>query len=61
MEIEQVIEEVLNNHNAYEKIIDVYYTDIYQYVLKIDGKKANGERVGVEMATDSAGYAAGRS
>ena len=34
---------------------------IYQYVLKIDGKKANGERVGVEMATDSAGYAAGRS
>lgn len=34
MEIEQVIEEVLNNYNAYEKIIDVYYTDIYQYVLK---------------------------
>ena len=34
MEIEQVIEEVLNNHNAYEKIIDVYYTDIYQYILK---------------------------
>ena len=34
---------------------------INQYVLKIDGKKANGERVGVEMATDSAGYAAGRS
>ena len=61
MEIEQVIEEVLNNYNAYEKIIDVYYTDIYQYVLKIDGEKANGERVGVEMATDSAGYAAGRS
>ncbi|MTM41517.1 RNA polymerase sigma factor, partial [Turicibacter sanguinis] len=27
MEIEQVIEEVLNNYNAYEKIIDVYYTD----------------------------------
>lgn len=34
MEIEQVIAEVLKNRNAYEKIIDVYYTDIYHYVLK---------------------------
>ena len=34
---------------------------IYQYVLKIDERKQMEERVGVEMATDSAGYAAGRS
>lgn len=33
---------------------------IYQYVLKIDGKKANGERVGVEGDGFSR-LAAGRS
>jgi len=35
--------------------------NVMLFISKIDGKKANGERVGVEMATDSAGYAAGRS
>lgn len=34
MEIEQVIEEILKDKNAYEKIIDIYYIDIYHYVLK---------------------------
>lgn len=48
MEIEQVIEEVLNNHNAYEKIIDVYYTDIYQYVFR----QVGDEEVTKEICQD---------
>lgn len=40
MEIEQVIHEVLKiDKNAYEKIIDFYYEDIYYYVLKQIGNR----------------------
>lgn len=39
VEIEQVIQEVLKDKDAYEKIIDFYYQDIYTYVLKQVGNQ----------------------